>query len=94
MSKPIPPAPQCFSCGRNLPEKDYNEFHERVDGGEPHHIVLDKMGYPIECCRRMFLGDPVEHRIIMGLYDLSTVNETPRIETVSKPKLLKPSDLI
>ena len=64
------PPPQCFSCGRNIPESEYDKFHEEMKRkpNKGHWLILDKMGYPLDCCRRMFLGDPKEHREIMKLY--------------------------
>jgi len=77
--KRISPPPVCFSCGRKLPEKDFNIFHQRVEGVEGQQLVLDEMGYPLACCRRMFLGDDDEYRRIMALYDMTTINDAPHL---------------
>ncbi len=68
MSEPTQPAPQCWSCGNNLPPEHFATFHKRLADGELQQNVLDNMGYIRPCCRRMFLGDPLETRIALGLY--------------------------
>jgi DNA-directed RNA polymerase subunit N (RpoN/RPB10) len=73
------PPPLCFSCGNTLPESDYDFFHEEVscyvkkgrNKFEAQKIVLDgKLSkiYFRECCRAMFIGDPIEYRKLMKLY--------------------------
>jgi DNA-directed RNA polymerase subunit N (RpoN/RPB10) len=71
--------PVCWSCGRTLPEEDYDRYHDRCDKGEISQIVLDEMGYPLPCCRRFFLGDDKEYRRILSLYDMSTINNAPHL---------------
>jgi len=77
--KRISPPPCCWSCGQNLPEKDFDAFHEQCDSDKGQQLVLDEMKYPLACCRRMFLGDNPEYRRIMALYDMGTINEAPHL---------------
>lgn len=78
--KMLPPPPMCFSCGRQIPEHDYDIYRERThtDKENPRY-VLDDMNYPLKCCRRMFIGDAYEARRLGGLYDYSTLNESPHL---------------
>lgn len=71
------PPPVCFSCGKDL-EGYYDIYHERSKT-EPHHRLLDEMGFARGCCRRMFLGDNVELRQIRALYDTATINDSPHL---------------
>jgi len=68
-TKRVPPPPKCFSCGNEIPESDYETFFEKCENGVEKHLQLDVMGYYLNCCRRMLLGDCPEHRRIMALYD-------------------------
>lgn len=77
--KRSPPPPMCWSCGRAIPEDEYDKFHEKCVSNPSHQKVLDDMGYPLLCCRRMFLGDDPEYRRIMALYDMATINDTPHL---------------
>lgn len=81
----IPPTPLCFSCGNKLPEGDFDSYHlitqEMISKGVPidaaQKITLDShlsKSYPRRCCRAMFLGDPIEYRKKMALYDLNNLN--------------------
>jgi len=76
----IKPAPLCFSCGNDLPEKDYDLYHKLLqnkmkDGTEEdaaRKIILDNelsKVYQRICCRIMFIGDPIEYRKGMALYN-------------------------
>lgn len=81
--KPGSTPPVCFSCGRELPKKDFKKFHKNVkklqsegkDENEAQKITLDNIGNPLSqiyysvCCRVMFLGDPYEHRQFKKLYN-------------------------
>jgi len=46
---------RCFTCGALLGDK-YEEFVERVRGGEDPGKVLDSLGIKRYCCRRMLLS--------------------------------------
>lgn len=67
------PPPACFSCGNELPEKDYDLFHKCVENlikkGEKESNAQKKVldgslskPYIRDCCRLMFIGDPLEYR--------------------------------
>jgi len=85
------PCPQCWTCGRKIPEKDYEYFHENggneLDFDDEDKTVLigkllDDMGYPCKGCRRMFIGDPYEFRRITGLYkkeDIDNIYDSPQL---------------
>lgn len=45
---------RCFSCGKVIAHL-YEEFKERVRGGEDPGKVLDDLGLKRYCCRQMFL---------------------------------------
>lgn len=64
------PPPRCFTCGRGIYESEYDKFHKEMqrNPGKGQWVILDEMGYPLDCCRRMLLSDPKEHREIMKLY--------------------------
>lgn len=63
------PPRKCFSCGRDIPEKDYDKFHSmKKEGKYTDPCILDKLKYFLPCCRRMLLGDNKEYREIMTLY--------------------------
>ena len=73
------PPPVCFSCGCEIPEDDYNLFHKYVEeyvkkGDKESNAqkkVLDsKLSKPYirDCCRIMFMGDPLEYRKLSELY--------------------------
>lgn len=81
----LTPPPLCFSCGNNLPIADYDLFHslvkEFVNSFIPEDaaqkIILDSRlskPYPRRCCRTMFLGDAIEYRNKMKLYDMSKLD--------------------
>ena len=46
---------RCFSCGKPVAQ-DWEEYDERVKGGEEPKKVLDSLGYERHCCRRMFIA--------------------------------------
>ncbi len=46
---------RCFSCGKPL-SHDWEQYHERVTGGDSPKDVLDSLGHERYCCRRMFLA--------------------------------------
>lgn len=78
--KMLPPPPKCFSCGRTIPESDYEVYRTRTHTDKENpRLVLDEMGYPMGCCRRMFLGDAYECRRLGGLYDYSTLGDSPHL---------------
>lgn len=78
--KMLPPPPKCFSCGTALPEDDFETYHQRAEVEmENPRKVLDEMGYPLGCCRRMFMGDAYEARRAAGLYDYSTLGSSPHL---------------
>jgi hypothetical protein len=71
--------PLCFTCGNELPEKDFEDFHNfcevLVEKGnnqiEAEKLVLDgylSKIYPRVCCRLMFQGDPIEFRKNQAFY--------------------------
>jgi DNA-directed RNA polymerase subunit N (RpoN/RPB10) len=79
----------CFYCGNDLPEDDFEKFHEAVLGyqkkGEPEDAaqkmtldnidkVLSKIYY-LPCCRSMFMGDPYEYRKLKKLYNYEDMSE-------------------
>jgi DNA-directed RNA polymerase subunit N (RpoN/RPB10) len=81
MNEPtIEPAPLCFSCGNALPEHDYDLYHKllqnKIRSGleedAARKIILDgelSKVYQRNCCRIMFIGDPIEYRRGMALYE-------------------------
>jgi len=83
----IPPPPLCFSCGNNLPEADFDLYHElvselskkkKLSEDAASKIVLDgrlSKPYIRPCCRTMFVGDAIEYRRAQALYDFSDINE-------------------
>jgi len=80
MNEPtIKPAPLCFSCGNSLPEEDYDLYHRLlqskiklgIEEDAARKIILDNelsKVYQRNCCRIMFIGDPIEYRRGMALY--------------------------
>ena len=46
---------RCWSCGKVIAHK-YQEFREAVDEGKDAGQTLDELGFPLYCCRRMFVG--------------------------------------
>ena len=46
---------RCFSCGKPVGQL-WEEFKERVAGGEDRKKVLDEIGLERYCCRALFLG--------------------------------------
>lgn len=72
------PAPLCFSCGRSIPHRDYAIFHALKEEYSSEQKLMDDMEYLSECCRRMFVGDAIECRRILALYDMETLNLAPR----------------
>ena len=46
---------RCFSCGKVIGDK-WEEFNERVEGGENPGKVLDDLGVTRYCCRRMLMS--------------------------------------
>ena len=46
---------RCFSCGKPVGHL-WEEFKERVEGGEDRKKVLDELGLERYCCRALFLG--------------------------------------
>jgi DNA-directed RNA polymerase subunit N (RpoN/RPB10) len=81
----IPAPGLCFSCGGELPETDFDNFHsllhEYISKGmlkdASEKIILDgKLSKPYarRCCRSMFLGDAIEYRRKMALYPTSDLN--------------------
>lgn len=46
---------RCFTCGKLIGDK-WEEFAERVKGGEHPKEVLDNIGVTRYCCRRMLLS--------------------------------------
>lgn len=74
------PPPVCFSCGTDIKEEHYETYHQRVEiGKENGRKVVDELGFPLMCCRRMIMGDAYETRRIAGLYDYSTINSAPHL---------------
>ena len=47
---------RCFSCGALIGDK-WEEFANRVGGGESPKKVLDDIGITRYCCRRMILSN-------------------------------------
>ena len=75
----IKPAPLCFSCGNELPEKDYDLYHKLlqhkigtgINEDAARKVILDNElsnVYQRTCCRIMFIGDPIEYRRGIALY--------------------------
>ena len=73
------PPPNCFSCGNELPDSDFENFHlviqKRIHKGETEEyatkITLDgdlSKPYPRLCCRIMFMGDNLDYRNYSALY--------------------------
>jgi DNA-directed RNA polymerase subunit N len=46
---------RCFSCGKPVGHL-WEDFKERVSGGEDMKKVLDSLGLERNCCRALFLG--------------------------------------
>ncbi|MCK5140081.1 MAG: DNA-directed RNA polymerase subunit N [Thermodesulfovibrionia bacterium] len=46
---------RCFTCG-NPVARDWENYCERVSGGESPMDVMNSLGYDRYCCRRMFLS--------------------------------------
>ncbi len=46
---------RCWSCGKPIGHL-WEEFNDRVDGGEDRKKVLDSLGLERYCCRTIFLG--------------------------------------
>ena len=46
---------RCWSCGKPIAHL-FEEYAERVQGGEDAKKVLDSLGLERYCCRAMFLG--------------------------------------
>jgi DNA-directed RNA polymerase subunit N (RpoN/RPB10) len=81
----LTPPPLCFSCGNSLPITDYDNFHAlvkefvytNISEDAAQKIILDSRlskPYPRRCCRTMFLGDAIEYRNKMRLYDMSQLD--------------------
>ena len=47
---------RCFSCGKPVGQL-WEEFKERVAGGEDRKKVMDELGLERYCCRALFLGN-------------------------------------
>ena len=45
---------RCFTCGK-VTAQHWEEYVHSVAAGEDPAAVLDRLGYPRYCCRRMFL---------------------------------------
>ncbi|MBI5148317.1 DNA-directed RNA polymerase subunit N [Candidatus Pacearchaeota archaeon] len=45
----------CFSCGKPIAHL-WEEFHQRIEKGEPAKKVLDELGLERYCCRAIFMG--------------------------------------
>ena len=46
---------RCLSCGKPIGHL-WEEFKQRVTGGEERKKVLDELGLERYCCRAVFLG--------------------------------------
>jgi DNA-directed RNA polymerase subunit N (RpoN/RPB10) len=83
----ISPPPLCFSCGNNLPESDFDNYHilvaaiskvQKCSEDCASKIVLDSRlskPYIRPCCRTMFVGDALEYRQAQAFYDFSKIND-------------------
>lgn len=47
---------RCFTCGNLIGDKE-EAFRQRIQGGEEPVRVLDDLGLPRYCCRRMLLAN-------------------------------------
>jgi len=66
---------RCFTCGKLIADK-WEEFAERVKGGEDPGRVLDSMGIKRYCCRRMLLSHIDILDEILKFYEESGKNRT------------------
>lgn len=85
LPNPANPPELCFTCGNNLPINDFDLYHtlvkKKVDTGMKKEIalkiVLDSelsKVYQRRCCRAMFIGDAIEYRTYMKMYDFNQIN--------------------
>ena len=60
---------RCFTCGSVIADK-YDEYRDRVKGGEKPAEVLDSLGVKRYCCRRMLLShvEVVDETILHGKF--------------------------
>lgn len=54
----LPPV-RCFTCGKPIGGKIYQEFTRRVQRGEDPKKVLDDLGLKRYCCRTVLLSTVV-----------------------------------
>jgi DNA-directed RNA polymerase subunit N len=59
---------RCFTCG-NLIADRYEEYQNRVKGGEEPAKVLDSLGFKRYCCRRMMLTSVETMQQIIPFYE-------------------------
>ncbi|HET8719415.1 MAG TPA: DNA-directed RNA polymerase subunit N [Candidatus Nitrosotenuis sp.] len=59
---------RCFTCG-NLIADRYEEYQNRIKGGEDPAKVLDSLGLKRYCCRRMMLTSVETMQQIIPFYE-------------------------
>lgn len=82
MDKPV----RCFTCGKPLPSRVWEEFEPMDD--EERKIYLTENKFVRMCCRRMFLSHPFELSNTLELY-----NKEKHTDILNEPEYIDSGEI-